>query len=257
MKRKTARDEMELISNTTFVVKSFMRPACLDRLVQSILARYPKALILVADDGPDRLERDDVHVFNLPFDTGLSYGRNFLIDQVCTEYLILMDDDHVFKDETVIEHLVEPLVSGPFDLIGAQVVEAEGPFSWEGLMELNGTFLSMKPGNKGTVGGVQKVDFCHNFFAAKTKMIQQLRWNDDLKMGEHTDFFLRAKTMDVRVGYCPSVQVFHAPEKSAGYARYRKRAKEYRLVMMKHHGIRKIVNDVSPGGNLDLDENKR
>ena len=241
------------IENVTFIIKSFMRPGCLERLISSIRIRYPDVDIMVADDGPEIVSRNDAKVFNLPFDTGLSYGRNYLVDRVSTEYFLLMDDDHVFEDSTKVEKLLHPLKHGPFDLVGAQVLEAAGPFPWQGLMEIDGTCLTMKPGNRGEYEATQKVDFCHNFFAAKTEAIRRVRWDDTFKMGEHTDFFLRAMQAGLSIGYRPDVRVFHAPEKSGEYGRFRNRAKTYRLEMMRKHGLTKISNQVFAAGNLDLD----
>ena len=243
---------MQPIQATTFVVKTFLRPHCLDRLISSIRANYPDVPILVADDSPTPVARKDVQVHALPYDCGLSFGRNYLVDRVQTEYFLLMDDDHVFEDRTRIETLLAPIARNRFDLVGAQVVEACGPFAWEGLLELDGTALTLRKGDNGLVDGVARVDFCHNFFAARTEMVRKLRWDDTLKLGEHTDFFLRAAGAGLRVGYDATVKVQHLPEKSGDYAGFRARAKGYRKTMMRKHGLQKITNELHPVGNVDL-----
>lgn len=230
-----------------------MRPDCLDRLIHSIFYQYPDAEILVANDSGETLNRNGVRVFDLPFDIGLSYGRNYLVDRAETDYLVLMDDDIVFDARTTIEKLLQPLEDGVFDLVGGIVCQDNELFPWEGLMNLDGSTLTLAPGNRGVVNGIEKVDFCHNFFAATTAVVQRVRWDEHFKLGEHTDFFLRAKANNVRVGVCPDVHVLHKPERTEVYQTFRDREKSYRLDMMKKHGLRKIINHLFPHGSLDLD----
>ncbi len=75
-----------------------MRPGCLDRLIESIHRFYPGVCVLVADDSDKPVQRKDVQVYPLPYDSGLSYGRNYLMDQLKTKYFVMMDDDHVFTE---------------------------------------------------------------------------------------------------------------------------------------------------------------
>lgn len=53
------------------------------------------------------------------------------------------------------------------------------------------------------------VDVVANFFIAKTEKIRALRWDGDLKLGEHQDFFLRAKQAGLKVATCSDVKVYH------------------------------------------------
>jgi len=245
-----------VLDSTTFIVKTFMRPDCLDRLIQSIHRFYPGARILVADDSHEPVQRSDAKVYSLPYDSGLSYGRNYLMDRVETKYFVLMDDDHVFTEDTKIEDLIATLERGNFDLVGAYINEADGHFPWEGFFESEGSTLTIHPGSRGEVDGILQVDICHNFFAARTETIQKIRWDEHLKMGEHSDFFVRAHEQ-IRIGVCPDVQAFHAPDRPSNYKSFRKRAKSYRVDFMKKHGYRKVVNEIYPSSSIDLDQKKR
>ncbi|MBW2230164.1 MAG: glycosyltransferase [Deltaproteobacteria bacterium] len=237
-----------IAGSTTFIVKTFMRPGCLDRLVVSCRRFYPGVRILVADDSREPVSRDDVEVIVLPFDSGLSHGRNRLLDRVETKYFVLMDDDHVLTGETKLETLLDALDSGEFDLVGGvQVEEDGGRFAWEGLFRRDGDTLVLAPGDQGEVDGVKRVDFCLNFFAARTDAVREVRWDDHFKMGEHTDFFLRCQGR-IRVGFCPGVRIRHEPERPSDYLPFRERAEQtYRRDFLEKHGLRELVNELHPG----------
>jgi GT2 family glycosyltransferase len=94
----------------TFGITAFQRPGHLERLVASILKRYPLAKILVADNGNRKARLpDSVRVMDLEFDCGLSRARNALFDNFETEYLLILEEDFLFTHETNIEQFVEVL----------------------------------------------------------------------------------------------------------------------------------------------------
>jgi glycosyltransferase involved in cell wall biosynthesis len=47
-----------------------------------------------------------------------------------------------------------------------------------------------------------EVDMVNNFFIARTAALRRVRWDDRLVVGEHEDFFLRAKDARLRIAYC-------------------------------------------------------
>ena len=53
------------------------------------------------------------------------------------------------------------------------------------------------------------VDKVQNYFIAKTKSVQKIRWNNQLKTLEHTDFFTRAKGKLV-TAYQDKMLILHA-----------------------------------------------
>ena len=91
----------------TIIIKTFQRQHLLRQLIESIRNKYPKILIKVADDGhaPSALNIDNVDYYILPYDIGLSAGRNFLLNKVKTKYFVLLDDDHVFIEKTKLDKM--------------------------------------------------------------------------------------------------------------------------------------------------------
>lgn len=114
------------------LIKSFIRFDRLERLVKSITRYYPGVCMQIADDSPDSPEReriakclgavDNCHFHELPFNIGVSAGRNYLLGKVKTPYFFLCDDDKVFTARTSLEKLRIVLENDPQCLLAAGVV---------------------------------------------------------------------------------------------------------------------------------------
>ena len=102
----------------TIIIKTFERPDYLDRLIKSIKTYYPTIPIIVADDSEDPKIRTDVRYYALPFDVGVSAGRNFLVKKVKTKYFITVDDDLIFDSETKLENFLRIIENNDIDLLG-------------------------------------------------------------------------------------------------------------------------------------------
>ncbi|KAI8502601.1 hypothetical protein Bbelb_193030 [Branchiostoma belcheri] len=90
----------------TIITKTFLRYPSVRLLIQSIQTYYPKMRIIVADD-------------NRPFEdlqAGLG-GRNLGVSQVITPYLLWLDDDYVFHEETKLEVMVDILDNSNLDVV--------------------------------------------------------------------------------------------------------------------------------------------
>jgi hypothetical protein len=72
---------------------------------------------------------------------------------------------------------------------------------------------------------VVRCDFVSNFFLARThRLIETVGgWNDSLKIGDHQDFFFRAKKSGLRVGHTEEIGVLHLMELPPLYGEFRAR----------------------------------
>ena len=231
----STREQRNLLDRTTLLIKTFERPECLEALLTSIRARYPAIRIMIADDSRvPRAPRNEVGLkfFPLSFDVGLSAGRNLLLEHVDTPYFILLDDDLVFVEQTRIECLLMLLERHSLDLVaGAKRLDGK-PLPFEGALELEAGSRTLYR-RRGCAIEVfddhVRFDYVHNFFAARTQRIRALGgWDDQLKLGEHTEFFLRLKLRDAKVGFTPDVVVEERRHRSNLYQRYRRRASTFK-----------------------------
>ena len=240
-----------MASDFTFIIKTLLRPRCVHRLIDSIVSRYPAAQILVADDSPTPISRKGAKIFHLPNDCGISFGRNYLLDRVETPFFVCCDDDVVLTENTQIDKLLISLRANTFDLVAPYYFTGNTRFVWEGIFHRLGDVLVFRPGDRGQLDGMYRYDMCHNFFVASTSKVRELRWDDQLKVGEHTDFFLRALGR-LRVGVNPRTSILHLPETNSEYAPFRSRIGEFRQLFMKKHGLRIYRNEVLPDASYEL-----
>ncbi|NER80577.1 MAG: glycosyltransferase family 2 protein [Leptolyngbya sp. SIO1D8] len=250
-------DKQRRLSQITIVIKTFQRPATITGALKTIRRFYPEVRLLVADDSREPLELKDssIELFTLPFDTGVSAGRNFLLEKVETPYFLMMDDDHFFNGRTNLLKLLDILEKYDFDVLSALVFQ-RSPFKRDLYrkqlvdfylnMELVDGTLKFVDGHYEKTKEYTTCDLVHQFFLAKTAPIKAIGgWDDQLKTADHADFFIRAKEANLKVGYTPQVRVDHVHIKeerfSQDYAPFRKRMSEFRRIWVEKHNIHTIV----------------
>lgn len=243
-----------LEKSITVVTKTFGRMEKVMELVDSIARHYRDHLglkILIGNDGHDAhgmaLAFSDIKgVKYVPFeyDIGLSEGRNRLLKLVDTEYVLMLDDDFVFTEQSDILKLLRTAVLGGFDIVGGKSPNDVGTFQFEycGLLSttLDGV-LELEAGDRGSFEGCQAVDFVPNLFVAKTSALCSVGWDSALKLGEHEDFFLRAKAKGLRVATCPHTAFSHRQarfwEARSEYDRMRLRVYSFIAQALRKHGL--------------------
>lgn len=184
----------------SIIVKTFERPAALERLLRSILlSSAAKCRILVGDASlrPAMGEwpgRGNVEFFHLPFDSGLSYGRNYLIDRVTTPYCVVLDDDLVFTGDTRLDVLLGIVKERGFDLAAGEGNLLVRGKPGHANIEVSGRKLSLLPGAppRSHFNGLPVYDMVNNFFLATTGSLRDIRWDEQFPVyGSHIDFFMR------------------------------------------------------------------
>jgi hypothetical protein len=224
------------MDDVTFGITSFERPAQLLHLIRSIRQRYPLVPIVVADNGRKRPPLpDSVRRLNLPFDCGLSRARNALIDTLATQYMLLLEDDFLFTDETRIESLVEVLKADrEVGVVGGAIRSPLGRVMAYALdLEVFRTTLFVRESThrlRFTPGGLpyRLCDMTWNFALFRKEMLAEHRWDDRLKLGEHCPYYHQVKrAANWRVASCSAVRLCHVQQHPGDYRTYRQRAAKY------------------------------
>ena len=250
-----------LIDSLTIIIKTFERAALVRKLVDSIRVRYPKVPILIADDSeePTPIRRvKNLQYFTLPFDCGLSAGRNFLLNQVRTDYFLLLDDDHLFRAETDLEHFIGIAKHGGLDVLGGVMINypEEEIFPYHGRLVLephrqgSGNFFCIRHAPTQANDSHQRCSVVHNFFVARTSSVLSMGgWDPQLKIMEHNDFFLRCEKQELRVAHSNSVCIHHLstrPSLRRSTVKYRfyRNAREtyFRALFMRKYSIHELMN---------------
>ena len=99
--------------SVTAVIKTFERQKEVRRLIKSIRHFYPKMKVVVVDDSKEPLAADGVMTIEMPFDSGVSAGRNLAVRHVETKYLLLLDDDYIFYRKTDLEPAIKKMDEMP------------------------------------------------------------------------------------------------------------------------------------------------
>jgi hypothetical protein len=208
-----ARQAVEgpLIQQLTAFVKTFERPYVLRRLVASIKRLYPSLGIVVVDDSRKPTRLAGVETVVMPYDSGISAGRNEGLEHVTTPYVLVLDDDVVFYRRTRLAAALALMERhSEIDIMGGQLVDL--PLLRARPLPAGAIFSTdARPAIPlgSSVGGLEVVDKVSNFFIARRDRLVPVLWDPLLKQAEHADFFTRALGVLVTV-FNPDLKCLHA-----------------------------------------------
>ncbi|XP_040047849.2 beta-1,4 N-acetylgalactosaminyltransferase 2 isoform X2 [Gasterosteus aculeatus] len=222
----------DISSQVTITTKTFLRYAQLKILLSSIRHFYSNIKVIIADDSfePEHITGENTEQYIMPPAQGWFAGRNLAVSQVTTKYLLWVDDDFVFTEETKIEKLVEVMEALPeLDVLGGTVQRNQFYFSliYEEGDEMEGGCLHRK--SQGKFNPLPGYPGCFmasgvvNFFLARTHSIQSVGFDPKLKRVAHSEFFMDGLG-SLLVATCNHVSVGHQPKtgKDKDHARYAK-----------------------------------
>jgi len=182
------------LQKLTALIKTFERPAKLKRLVRSIRRRYPELKIIVVDDSREPQQTNGVETVILPYDSGVSAGRNAGLAQIQTDFMLCLDDDFVFNRQTDLMQALNDIQAQPeIDILAGEVIYlplrivhsyAKTPVFATGKIPLKA------PGS--LIGGFPVHLKVPNFYIARSARIRLVGWDEKLKRLDHADFFSRA-----------------------------------------------------------------
>jgi len=234
-------------NNITIIIKTFNRPICLERLLSSIEEYYPELKVLILNDGDKKFTSNNTNFrfINTEFDIGLSEGRNRLIEQVNTKYFLLLDDDTFFLNKETIPKMYEILENNSdIDLIAGCMSNTMKCCAL--IKEIDNENIEFYNGYKSynEKYNYYVCDVVENFFLGRTDVFksQNIKWDSELKMGEHSIFFYNMwKNFKLNIGYCPDIKIGHnhlTPD--CNYSKMRHRAKDFILIGMKKYGLKTL-----------------
>ena len=227
------------------LIKTFGRRDKTVRLVRSIRRFYPDLDIIVADDGPGGAPYPSATSLPLPYDAGLSEGRNALIAAANTPYVLLLDDDFVFFHRTRLGPAFRVIRERPsIDILAGTVRDLPRyrVLGYYYRLQRNGTVLHYVNEPLESLGPLRRYDITPNFFIARVDRLKAVGWDPELKLAEHTDFFLRAHAAGLATWHYPPLEILHARHQvDTTYQAMRSRGSHYVSVMMKKHGLTDLV----------------
>jgi hypothetical protein len=199
------------LRQVTPLVKTFERPRIVRRLVASIKRLYPALHVVVVDDSRAPTQLAGVETITMPYDSGISAGRNEGLSRVATPYVLVLDDDFVFYRHTRLAPALALMEGHPeIDIMGGRLIELPlrraRPLPFGAIFETAATPL-FPLGS--LLGGLRVVDKVPNFYLARRDRLALVGWDPQLKRMEHADFFTRALGVLTTV-FNPDLRCLHA-----------------------------------------------
>ncbi|ACN15637.1 putative lipopolysaccharide N-acetyl-glycoaminyltransferase [Desulforapulum autotrophicum HRM2] len=184
-----------LNSDLTVLVKTFERPRTVKRLIKSIKRFYPNLRIILVDDSKYPVQINGIETVVMPFDSGISAGRNKALSLVKTEFVLVLDDDFVFFRKTDLVNALKRIKANPnIDILGGEVIDL--PFYKTFDYYTAPIFATVAQPTMPTgslIDGMPVLDKVANFYIGRTHAIKKIKWDNLLKRLDHADFFTRAK----------------------------------------------------------------
>lgn len=196
----------------TAIIKTFERPRELERLIASLSQLFPGVSAIVADDGREVVSRPGVRTIALPFDSGVSAGRQAALNAVETEYTWVLDDDFLVYWGTSLAGVIATLDRNPqLDIVGGPVVDL--PLGRKQDARSSPIYPTRAQPLSPLGSKVEQVivrDKVPNFFVARSDRLRLVGWDPALKRLDHADFFTRARGV-LLTAYDDRFRCLHLP----------------------------------------------
>jgi len=223
-----------------FIITTFERYDLLEKLLVSIRKYYPTSKIIICDDSikftVDMNITVDSNIFYVRTveDIGLSAKRNILVSYTDKSYILLLEDDFEFTDNTKIEKMLEIMKREDADIVGGKVI------NWDG-QEIHFEHRFARDYNTlMEVEDFKKPDAVLNFALFNRRVFEKCLWDEELKLAEHNDFYLRLKQFNPKIIYAPEISIKHNKNNDLNYKQYRSRANEFLKIMMRKNNLKFI-----------------
>lgn len=261
---KTARPRRRLRGDVFAVgIKTFLRERTFFKTLDAIEEHFPyRYKLYIADDGSvtdekarryRELEKEGHQIIHLPFDSGISAGRNAIAKRMGEKYILMMDDDIRLANPESVKRMLSVLEKDESLGLVSGVLEHENGYPVGGdeycrglRFEFRDKFLLRWPANSAihSVNGssYRTADQVVNFFLARSELFYDILWDEKIKVEwEHIDFFLRLAKTRWKAAVCLDAKAIHArPEHDVTYNQHRCRiAPQY---FLQKHGINGVLN---------------
>ncbi|XP_078581534.1 beta-1,4 N-acetylgalactosaminyltransferase 2-like [Branchiostoma floridae x Branchiostoma japonicum] len=185
--------------------------------------------VVVADDNKpiEDLQSEHVDHYVMPFASGWFGGRNLAVSQVTTPYLLWLDDDFVFTEDTKLEIMAGVLDNSNLDVVSGVAGEMNLVTTRMKLIpstnDDNGYCISHKSGNYGQVPGFPDCYLTtkvYNFFMGRSDEVRSVGFYPAYSRYADREFYLEALGK-LRMAACKGVHIGHNRTRNPEYNRYR------------------------------------
>ena len=235
------------MNKIALIYTTFLRDDLASKTITSIINNWNTDWRLLIGDQNPTDEKASLYAnfmyYDLPFDCGLSYARNYLVKkakELGYEYCLVTADSIEFTGQYNFEPIMIFMKDNGVDKVGFRL---DNRVSWEYNIELiPGKHFELSLSNENLeYDGItyNKVDICKNFFLAKTDALINIPWDNELKLSEHEDHCWRLKQASYKTYFTNYIGANYVDNKPNEYTKYRQRMYfEYRKKLQEKYGIK-------------------
>ena len=230
------------------ILTTFIRDNLLIQTLQTVVDNFPEdCILLVVDQGYHSEDKNIMYdyvksqipleIYYMPFDSGLSAGRNFLVNrakELDIPYCLLGADSIQFTEHYDFVNIIKFLESDEnHALVGFELEGSKCPWEFNYTLEKDG-FHFIESNEFAEFDGqtFKKIEICRNIFLAKTNILFTSPWRDELKLSEHEVFFNDLKEKSYNCFWTDSIKFKRHSTKNEEYMSYRDRFGYYQQKMM-------------------------
>jgi hypothetical protein len=251
VKDYTINPKKDFEDQVTIIIKTFLRPKCILRLLFSIRNKYSHIRIIVADDSLNKILKEGENSLNIyciyfPFNSGVSVGRNECVNMVKTKYIILLDDDMFVTKNTNFELFYDTIemYQNEIDLLAGKVTDRD---SYDAIFKLDAQQKSVNIFENAILYKKNGITWSHrqlNFFICKTQLLKDVPWDNNLKTEEHTEHFYRIYLSGYNVANTKQVEIDHNNDCNESYLYTLFRNKYFITYILNKYNLQKFGNSI-------------
>jgi GR25 family glycosyltransferase involved in LPS biosynthesis len=251
VKNYVIKPEKTFEKDVTIIIKTFLRPKCLLRLLFGIRNKYSYVRIIIADDSLNKILKEgenslNIYCIYLPFNIGVSKGRNDCVDMVRTKYLILLDDDMIVSKNTNFELFYDTIekYQNEIDLLAGTVLDRG---SYDALFEVYTQQKTVNILENAILYKKNEITWSHrqlNFFICKTQLLKDVPWDNNLKTEEHTEHFYRIYLSGYKVANTTKVEIDHNNDCNESYIYTLFRNKFFFTYILNKYNLQKFGDSI-------------
>ena len=261
MNGKTDSYDNTGMDEITFCVTMFERWEKLEILLFSIAKYYPTAKIIIADQSKEFIGKKYRDLYerlflkglknkptahNMPFDCGLSVCRNKLVGLAKTKYVLILEEDFVFNEQTKIKLMYNILEKHPeYSGIGGQVYQDEHKLNFSHYYKKSNfgkTITMVQNTNEFNEEGYRETEGILNFCLLNKSIFNEVAWENEIKVsGEHTDFLLKLKYKGIKVIETDRSRIEHNKTKETKFYKDMRLRDEFLKVMFNKNKFNKLI----------------
>lgn len=223
---------------------------------------YPKIKILVADDSTEEIKIQNKKIcekylaeyLDLPFDSGLGFGRNRMIEKTSTKYYLTLDDDSLIDSKFNLEKLFNLIEETNLDIIACQrgvnkksskhyyhffhsVEKTSEERFGKYIIKYDQNLLENRKIKNQLNMNLYQAHLINENYLGNTEILKRNLYQNEIKIGQHQLHFSKLFLNKISIGYCPDIIIGEKVNYPEEYLKYRSRKgnwiKDGDIIMLK------------------------